>query len=209
ALMDYTGRGPRPHTVRYHDAPVSARDLAEQAREALTTLIWRHGTKAGPGNPEAAMAGRFAALRVRPANRYIPRDEAGTLPVEWLLVEWPETAAEPTDYWLSTLPETTPPAELVRLAKIRRCTGTATASSSTAWAWTTSRAGPGWAGSVTPPWSPQSTCSSPPSAWAAAQKRRGRPELLPGPDRTPGRSHPAPRPLPVVRTEGSNLTKYY
>jgi SRSO17 transposase len=37
----------------------------------------------------------------------------------WLLAEWPPEAAEPTDYWLSSLPEDTPLAELVRLAKIR------------------------------------------------------------------------------------------
>lgn len=65
------------------------------------------------------MTGRFAALRVRPANRNMPRDDTGALPVEWLIAEWPEDSAEPTDYWLSTLPEATPLAELVRLAKIR------------------------------------------------------------------------------------------
>src|SRR3954452_5801505 len=37
----------------------------------------------------------------------------------WLLAEWPPQAAEPTDYWLASLPEDTPLAELVRLAKIR------------------------------------------------------------------------------------------
>jgi SRSO17 transposase len=37
----------------------------------------------------------------------------------WLLAEWPPEAAEPTDYWLSSLPEDTDLAELVRLAKIR------------------------------------------------------------------------------------------
>lgn len=31
--------------------------------------------------------------------------------------QWPETAAEPTDYWLATLPDTPLP-KLVRLAKI-------------------------------------------------------------------------------------------
>lgn len=36
-----------------------------------------------------------------------------------MLVEWPETAQAPTDYWLSTLPADTPIEELVRLGKIR------------------------------------------------------------------------------------------
>lgn len=34
-----------------------------------------------------------------------------------LLVEWPEEAEAPTDYWLPNLPAGTPLAELVRLAK--------------------------------------------------------------------------------------------
>jgi SRSO17 transposase len=119
ALMDYTGRGPRPHTIRYQDAPASAKDLAMAAPAAFTELTWRHGTRTGPGNPDAAMTGRFAAWRVRPANRGIPRDEAGTLPAEWLIIEWPADADGPTGYWLSTLPETTALPDLVRLAKIR------------------------------------------------------------------------------------------
>ncbi|MEJ4092089.1 transposase [Corynebacterium sanguinis] len=43
----------------------------------------------------------------------------GTAPECWLLVEWPAGEDEPTDYWLSTLPETTPIEQLVRLGKIR------------------------------------------------------------------------------------------
>jgi SRSO17 transposase len=60
-------------------------------------------------------------LRVRPAGRALASQKAadGSLPEAWLLAEWPPEAAEPTDYWLSTLPEDTPLAELVRLAKIR------------------------------------------------------------------------------------------
>ena len=119
SLMEYAGRGPRPRTVRYHEAPSCVKDLALAAPDAFTETVWRHGTKSGPGNPDAAMSGRFAALRVRPANRDIPRDETGVLPAEWLLIEWPPGAPEPTDYWLSTLPETTELPELVRLAKIR------------------------------------------------------------------------------------------
>ena len=65
------------------------------------------------------MRSRFLALRVRPANRDIPRTADGTLPECWLLAEWPPGEAEPTDYWLSTLPADTPLRDLVRLAKIR------------------------------------------------------------------------------------------
>ena len=40
-------------------------------------------------------------------------------PVEWLLIEWPKGEAEPTKYWLSTLPEDISLKELVRIAKHR------------------------------------------------------------------------------------------
>ncbi|MEX5235868.1 IS701 family transposase [Kocuria arenosa] len=119
AVMDYSGRGPRPRTPRYHQAPSSVKDLVMAAREDFIELTWRTGTRTSPGNASAAMAGRFAAIRVRPANRTIPRDEDGALPAAWLLAEWPPGAPEPTDYWLATLGEDTPLAELVRLAKIR------------------------------------------------------------------------------------------
>jgi SRSO17 transposase len=39
-------------------------------------------------------------------------------PVEWLVVEWPEGEAEPTKYWLSTLPEDTPLKDLVDVIKL-------------------------------------------------------------------------------------------
>jgi hypothetical protein len=39
--------------------------------------------------------------------------------VEWLVIEWPSEAPEPTKYWLSTVPEEVDLAELVALAKIR------------------------------------------------------------------------------------------
>ena len=58
-------------------------------------------------------------MRVRPANRNLPRNDDGTLPACWLLIEWPSAASVPTDYWLSTLPEDTPIEQLVRLGKIR------------------------------------------------------------------------------------------
>ena len=69
------------------------------------------------------MTSCFLAIRVRPANRDIPRADDGSLPGCWLLAEWPPEADEPTDYWLSDLPGTTPIAGLVRLAKIRWRTG--------------------------------------------------------------------------------------
>ncbi len=87
--------------------------------DALTELVWRHGTRTCPDNPTAAITSRFTALRVRPANRNIPRHDDGSLPECWLIAEGPHDATEPTDYWLSTLSPDTPTAELARLAKIR------------------------------------------------------------------------------------------
>jgi SRSO17 transposase len=65
------------------------------------------------------MRSRFLALRVRPANRDLPRNPDGSLDECWLIVEWPPGEREPTDYWLSNLPADTPLHQLVRLAKIR------------------------------------------------------------------------------------------
>jgi SRSO17 transposase len=117
-IAAYSGRG-RPPTPRYGPHSTCKDLILAAGRKALRTVTWRRGSKADPANPTAAMRSRFAALRVRPANRDIPRAEDGTLPEVWLLAEWPAGADEPTGYWLSTLPDTTPLAELVRLAKIR------------------------------------------------------------------------------------------
>ncbi len=38
---------------------------------------------------------------------------------EWLLIEWPEGEAEPTKYWLSTLPSNIGFRQLVDFAKLR------------------------------------------------------------------------------------------
>jgi SRSO17 transposase len=53
----------------------------------------------------------------RPAQGDAKRSEAR--PEHWLLIEWPEDAARPTKFWLSTLPEETPIDELVHQAKQR------------------------------------------------------------------------------------------
>jgi SRSO17 transposase len=112
-----TGRPPRP---RYPDPPPDLRTLARQAgRAAGRYVVWRHGTRSGPGNRTARMRSRFLALRIRPANRHIPRADDASLPECWLLAEWPPGKPEPTDYWLSTLPADTPLRALVRLAKLR------------------------------------------------------------------------------------------
>jgi SRSO17 transposase len=118
-VVPYSGRGRRPKPA-YPQPALSLKDLAIAAgRGVLRQVTWRKGTKKSTDNPTAAMRSRFAAIRVRPANRTIPRGPDGGLPACWLLVEWPPGQPEPTDYWLSNMPETTPLKTLLRIAKIR------------------------------------------------------------------------------------------
>ncbi len=116
ALGGGPGRPPRPG---YPAPPVNLRQLAIASADQIAPVTWRQGTRATRGNPTAAMSSSFLAIRVRPANRDIPRADDGSLPDCWLLAEWPAEADEPTDYWLAALPSDTPITELVRLAKIR------------------------------------------------------------------------------------------
>jgi SRSO17 transposase len=104
--------GPRP---RYRTRPVGLREhVLAAGHHAARQVTWREGSR-------GALASHFLAVRVRPAGRNPTARLAadGSLPPAWLLAEWPLDAAEPTDYWLSDLPENTPLPELVRLAKIR------------------------------------------------------------------------------------------
>lgn len=112
-LPAYSGRGRPPARASYRTDPFQAKDLgAGLPADAVEHVSWRQGSR-------GTMTSRFAALRVRPANRNLPRKPDGTLPECWLLVEWPTGAAETIGYWLSTLPADTEVAELVRLGKIR------------------------------------------------------------------------------------------
>ena len=113
APKPWSGRGRRATRLR-RDAqhqPVSVKELALGLPEtAWTEIAWREGTN-------AELASRFARSRVRVAHGDTlldaPRAE------EWLLIEWPEGEAEPTQYWLSTLPEEIGFADLVDLAQLR------------------------------------------------------------------------------------------
>jgi SRSO17 transposase len=92
-------------------APLSVKALAKSFKaRRWQTISWGEGSN-------AVLSSRFAALRVRAAHR----DEGrSTLREEqWLLIEWPRGEAEPTKYWLSTLPADTPLVQLVKVAKMR------------------------------------------------------------------------------------------
>jgi SRSO17 transposase len=108
-----SGRGQPPKLLRRdadHKA-VSVKELALSLPEgSFRKVTWREGTK-------GAQHSRFVAVRVRPAHRDYQRTEPR--PEEWLLIEWPEGEAEPTKYWLSTLPKRTSVKKLVETAKLR------------------------------------------------------------------------------------------
>src|SRR5829696_157345 len=102
-----SGRGRPPKRLRRdpEHQPLAAEKLATGLPAgAWRTVTWREGT-AGPPTS------RFAAVRVRPAHDDFRRSEPRT--EEWFLAEWPEGEEGPTKYWLSTLPGTATPEELV------------------------------------------------------------------------------------------------
>ena len=118
-VAPYSGRG-RPPTPAYPHPPTTLEHLALTAgRTALHQVTWRHGSRHTTDNPTAAMRSRFIAIRVRPANRHIPRADDGSLPEVWLIAEWPTGEPKPVKYWLSNMDPSTPLKTLVRLGKIR------------------------------------------------------------------------------------------
>lgn len=109
----YRGGGRPPKLLRRDAAhqPLAVGELALRlAPTAWRMVTWREGTA-------GMMRSRFAAVRVRAAHRDYwrthPHDQ------QWLLLEWPKGAAEPTKYWLANLAATTALKEMVRLAKLR------------------------------------------------------------------------------------------
>jgi SRSO17 transposase len=109
----WSGKGRPPSRVRRDGdhRPLSAKALALRLpAEAWACVEWREGSN-------QSLSSRFAAVRLRPASR--DHKLAAPHPVEWLVIEWPEGEAEPTKYWLSTLPEDTALEALVDLIKLR------------------------------------------------------------------------------------------
>jgi SRSO17 transposase len=105
------GRPPRLLRRDPGHQPLTVKQLAMSLpAQSWKSLTWRQGTR-------YKLRSRFAALRVRPAHRDYWKAEPH--PEEWLLIEWPKDAAEPTKYWLSTLPADTKIKDLVALAKQR------------------------------------------------------------------------------------------
>lgn len=109
----WSGRGRHPIATRRSPdhQPMSVGDLAQSLpSEAFSTITWRQGSN-------EPLTGRFAALRVRHAGPATGKQRLH--PLQWLLIEWPQNKDEPRKYWLSTLDESTPLHELVRVAHLR------------------------------------------------------------------------------------------
>ncbi len=109
----HDGAGPPYSRPRPDREPVAiAKLIADLPRAQFQTVTFRDGSDAKP------VTSRFCFLRVRAANRakkrtpWPPREE-------WLIAEWPEGHDQPTDYWISNLPEKTEPEQLARLARLR------------------------------------------------------------------------------------------
>ena len=113
-VKPWSGKGPRPLLRLRRDEdrkPVSVKELAlSLPDEAFEVIAWREGSNDG-------LKGRFARVRVHAAHRDNLRSELR--PEEWLVIEWPETEAEPTKYWLSTLPPDIAFGALVDAIKLR------------------------------------------------------------------------------------------
>jgi SRSO17 transposase len=101
--LNNTGRRDEPDLI-------SAKELAlTLPKRAWRTIRWREGSSDW-------LSSRFARVRVGVGhNQLIPE----LLAQEWLLIEWPEDEAEPTKYWLSTLPAKISFRRLVDVAKLR------------------------------------------------------------------------------------------
>ena len=116
AAVPVSPRKPRGRPQKYpalKDMP-TPQTLAEIARAcpkgAWHNVTWRQGTK-GP------MSSRFAQVKVWAAHAW-RKSERPQREMEWLLIEWPEGAEEPSDYWLAQLGDQ--PVGLRRLIRIAR-----------------------------------------------------------------------------------------
>jgi SRSO17 transposase len=115
----WSGKGRRPHP-RYEQQAVSVQEhiIALGPRRARR-ITWRTGSQHQQGQPRM-LSSRFVFVRVLQADAGTESLYKGQdLPECWLIAEWPPGAAEPTRYWLSTLPPNTPKARLVQAAKQR------------------------------------------------------------------------------------------
>jgi SRSO17 transposase len=105
------GRPPRLLRRDEKHKPVSLKELAlSLPSQAWVNVSWRQGA-------QKKLRSYFAAVRVRPAHRDYWQAEPNE--EEWLLIEWPKGEAEPSKYWLSTMPASANIEDLAAIAKQR------------------------------------------------------------------------------------------
>jgi len=104
--------GRRRSVARPDRKPESVRALAEQLPRRAWTRLPCRTTPAGED-----VSSRFAFVRV--VATHPVRTDCLPPRWEWLIIEWPDGADAPSDYWLSNLSEDEPRERLARLARLR------------------------------------------------------------------------------------------
>jgi SRSO17 transposase len=112
AVPERNGSVGRRRTVARPDrTPESVRALAER----LPPRVWQ--TLPCRTTPAGEVTSRFAFVRVVATNPIRNRHQPPRW--EWLIIEWPDGADAPSDYWLSNLAEHESRERLARLARLR------------------------------------------------------------------------------------------
>lgn len=103
--------------------PQSLRDLAlAVGREAFVRVPGSRGSRGSRGtSPAVTATSAFHAVKIHSVDRDSTGVDDDPMCARLLLAEWPDSAAEPSRYWLSNLADDTPLPELVGLAKIGWC----------------------------------------------------------------------------------------
>src|ERR1039458_274924 len=99
-------------------SPRRFRPRGQRLRRGIIFLSTnRQNHRARSGGLKETLRSRFAAWRVRPA--YGDDRKGGLQPEQWLLIEWPAGDAEPSGYWLASLPAKLSLKRLVGISKHR------------------------------------------------------------------------------------------
>ncbi len=182
AVPERNGSVGRRRTVARPDRkPESVRALAER----LPRRVWQTlPCRTTPAGEEVTR--RFAFVRVVASNPVRNRHQPPRW--EWLIIEWPDGADAPSDYWLSNLAEDESRERLARRSSSTTDSSKASSGSATTKAAATS------ASTTTPRSSPARTPSSPGNA--CARQRGGRSNAAAGGAAPAARPALLGRPLP-------------
>ena len=134
-------RGPAPSVPRADREPTAITELvAGLDADAFQTVAFRDADG-------QRLVSRFAFARVVAAHAVT--DDHRPPRWQWLIIEWPEGHDEPTDYWLSNLPEDTEPSASRGSPACAGRSNSTTASSRANSASTTTRAAATWTSTTT------------------------------------------------------------